>query len=178
MNTLPDILDCRVCRCLLPIAKFRKDKGGATYKHLGRYSVSEICWQCQQGYLRHRLSPAQRRRYEDIRSETRRPEVDGHRRQGRMPPRRGEHKAPKAPKGPAPYDLAVAQLEAEWGKPVKDWTLRDDYRCTERIYRILGWPVEDLAKDSRAARDAKDNRMRERKIATATATADEDDPDA
>lgn len=168
---LPDILECGVCRCLLSNSKFRKDKGGASYRDRGRYSVSEICWQCQHAYVRHRLSPAQRRRYETIRDTVRAPHVDGQRRKG------GGHDTPKARKGPAPYDVAVAQLEAEWGKPVKDWTLRDDYRCTERIYQILGWPVEELAKDSRMARDAKDNRMRERRAA-ATATATEDDADA
>lgn len=53
-----------------------------------------------------------------------------------------------------PFDLAVAELEQELGKPATQWTLRDDLECTRRMYRILGWDENTLRRGSAADRVA------------------------
>lgn len=159
----PDELDCGVCRLVHPIAKFNRQR--STKRPISQaWSISDICDLCRRAYRQYRLTPAQHRRYDEI-SRANRDNSTAAKARHLANVRAAGQRAKPLPKGMAPYDLAVAQLEAEWGKPCATWTLADDYKCTERIYTILGWPVEELARNSATARQTQVDRVREARLA-------------
>lgn len=51
----------------------------------------------------------------------------------------------------SPYARAVAELEPVFG-PSSGWTREQDRRCTELMYKMLGWPADQRPRPFKAAR--------------------------
>ena len=153
-DELPTELRCLVCHLTLPVTAFRRlfYKNG-TSDGRGPHTVYDGCYTCQGLYKQRKLTPAQLRRWLALAQEAR--QNDQQRK--RKPKDRSEQSRAERFRETydakvdtmSPYDQAVAELEAAWGKPVAQWTLADDRACTVRMYEILGWPVDKMPDDRR-----------------------------
>lgn len=157
-DTLPDELPCLVCHLTLPVTAFRRlHYPGGTLDGRGAHTVYDGCSSCQAHYKKGTLTPAQLRRWIALGEQARHAET--HRKRAvrrttdteRAVKMRTTYEAKTGVV--SPYDQAVAELEAAWGKPVKDWTLAEDRLCTLRIYEILGWPVTQTVTDQQHSRE-------------------------
>lgn len=157
MATVPEHLPCAVCERLVPSRLFRKGKLSSAYLNRGMVSVADVCKTCIEKNKRNRLTAAQRQRFEEVRA-TNQQMATANLMAGAEARQNGK-RVRAMPVGSAPYDIAVAELEAAWGKPAAQWTLREDFQCTVRMYELLGWRVEDLAVDGNKARQHASNRL-------------------
>lgn len=160
-DALPSEVFCGVCRRTQPIDKHRRRRERSQLGQEPGWYLDDICQLCCRRHRAGSLSSIHNYRFLEIRHRTRAAGlVQTRKNQGRLA-KRGD----PIPKGVPAFDRAMAELEVEWGKPASEWTLKDDYQCTVRIYEILGWPVSELSRTSATAHDTRENRMRGSKYA-------------
>lgn len=167
--TQPDEQSCAVCLKAQPIGKFDRYRVRAAERATARYRYANVCNPCRERWRRDRLSEQEVRRYVEVSSR------NLQRAQRHKSKRKLTGKDRRLPQGAAPFEVAVAELEAEWGIPSKEWTLAQDLLCTRRMYELLGWPVKSLARDSEQARAVKHYKIRNTPVRGAAAREGADD---
>lgn len=156
-DTLPDELPCLVCHLVVPVSGFRKHFSKAPTYGRGPHTVNDQCNACYTAYRKRTLSPAQLRRWLKVGEAARAGEAERRRLASQAAKKTHREKIREAhdlkTDTLSPFEIAVAELEAAWGKPAAQWTLAEDRLCTLRMYEILGWPTTQTVSDQQHSRE-------------------------